>query len=190
MLLSNGFCKETYHLPHLPTIQESKESFLAAVWSHGDSSLIRNPKFKPYLGEVTSDRRSEIFFQTDEGYICASPADVQDGDIISVLVGASVLTVVRPVAGQLDAYQVVGPCFLQGVMFGQGLLGLLPEDWLRILHDNRRWCFRKQSSDKRMWEDPRLWPLPSHWQAHFCDFDNNDGPCNESCEAKCTKQAN
>lgn len=154
MLLSNGFCKETYHLPHLPTIQESKESFLAAVWSRGDANLIKNPKFKPYLGELMSDRRSEIFFQTAEGYIGASPADVRDGDIISVLVGASVPIVLRPVVDHLDAYQVVGPCFLQGVMLGQGLLGPLPEDWLCIIHHNRRWCFRKQGNEKRVWEVP------------------------------------
>jgi hypothetical protein len=187
MLLSNGFCKETYHLPHLPTIQESKESFIAAVWSCGDANLIKNPKFKPYLGELMSDRRSEIFFQTAEGYIGASPADVQDGDIISVLVGTSVPIVLRPVVDHLDAYQVVGPCFLQGVMLGQGLLGPLPEDWLCVIHDNRRWCFRKQGSEKRMWEDPRLWPLPSHWQAHFCDFDNDNGPCDGSCELEYDK---
>ena len=187
MLLSNGFCKETYHLPHLPTIQESKESFLAVVWSRGDANLIKNPKFQPYLGALKSDRRSEIFFQTAEGYIGASPADVRDGDIISVLVGASVPIALRPVADHLDAYQVVGPCFLQGMMFGQGLLGPLPEDWLCIIHDNRRWCFRKQGSEKRIWEDPRLWPLPSHWQAHYCDFDNENSPCNGSCELEYDK---
>ena len=60
-LLSNGFCKETYHLSHLPIIQESKESFLAAFWSRADADQIKNSKFKPYLGEVRSDRRSEIF---------------------------------------------------------------------------------------------------------------------------------
>lgn len=182
MLLSNGFCRETYHLPHLPTIQESKESFLAVVWSHGDVNLIRDPKFRSYLSELKSDRRSEIFFQTTEGYVGASPVNVRDGDIITVLVGASVPIVLRPVVDHLDAYQVVGPCFLQGVMFGQGLLGPLPKDWLCIIHSNRRWCFRKQGSEKKTWEDPRLWPLPSHWQAHFCDFDNNCGPCDGSCE--------
>ena len=182
MILSNGFCKETYHLSHLPTIQESKESFLAAIWSRADASQIKNSKFKPYLGEVTSDRRSEIFFQTVEGYIGASPTDVQDGDIISVLVGASVPIVLRPVTDHQDAYQVVGPCFLQGVMFGESLLGPLPDDWLCVKHDYRRWYFRQQGSEKRIWEDPRLWPMPSHWQAHFCDFDDSNSPCDGSCE--------
>ena len=183
MLLSNGFCKETYHLSHLPTIQESKESFLAAFWSRADTNQIKNSKFKPYLGEVTSDRRGEIFFQTVEGYIGVSPTSVQDGDIISVLVGASVPIVLRPVIDHQDAYQVVGPCFLQGVMYGEFLLGPLPDDWLCVKHEDRRWCFRQQGSEKRTWEDPRLWPIPPHWQAHSCDFDDdNNGPCDGGCE--------
>ncbi|CAO2654551.1 Nn.00g112840.m01.CDS01 [Neocucurbitaria sp. VM-36] len=182
MLLSNGFCDETYNMTHLPTIQESRESFLTAVWSHGVASQIKNPKFKPYLDELMSDRRSEIFFQTAEGYIGVSPADVQDGDIVSVLLGSSVPIVLRPVADHQDAYQIVGPCFLQGVMFGQGLLGPLPEDWKCLITDNRKWCFQKRGSEKRTWEDPRLWPLPSHWQAHVCDVDDTNGPCEGSCE--------
>ena len=181
MLLSNGFCKETYHLSHLPTIQESKESFLAAFWSRADANQINKSKFKPYLGEVTSDRRSEIFFQTVEGYVGVSPTSVQDGDIISVLLGASVPIVLRPVTDHQDAHQVVGPCFLQGVMFGESLLGPLPDDWLCVKHDQRTWCFRQPGSEKRTWEDPRLWPTPSHWQAHFCDFDDTNGPCDGSC---------
>ena len=185
MLLSNGFCKETYHLSHLPTIQESKDSFLAAFWSRADANQIQNPKFKPYLGEVTSDRRSEIFFQTVEGYVGASPTDVQDGDIISVLLGASVPIVLRPVRDRQDAYQVVGPCFLQGIMFGESLLGPLPDGWLCVKHDDGRWCFRQQGSGKRMWEDPRLWPMPSHWQTHFCAFDDENGPCGGDCGLAC-----
>lgn len=182
MLLSNGFCKETYGLKHLPTIQESKESFLAAFWSRGDASQFYNPKFKPYLEEVTSDRRSEVFFQTAEGYIGASPSDVRDGDIVSVLVGASVPIVLRPVIDRPDAYQVVGPCFLQGVMFGEALFGPLPDDWLCVRSDRGRWCFRKQDSERRVSEDPRLWPIPAPWQIHSCDFDDNSGPCCGSCK--------
>ncbi|KAI1332494.1 heterokaryon incompatibility protein-domain-containing protein [Xylariaceae sp. FL0255] len=184
MLLSNGFCKETYHLPHLPTIQESKESYLAAVWSGGHAPQMNNPEFKRYVSELKSDRRSETFFQTAEDYIGTSPSDVpvRDGDIVSVLVGASVPIILRPVMDKIDTYHVIGPCFLQGVMFGEGLLGPLPVNWSCIIHDDRSWCFRQQGSKKRIWDDPRLWPLPSHWQAHFCNFDDNSGSFNGSCE--------
>ncbi|KAF1938832.1 HET-domain-containing protein [Clathrospora elynae] len=187
MLLSNGFCKETYHGSHLPTIQESRESFLAAVWSGGDANLINTPRYKAYIGELMSDRRSEVFFQTVEGYIGASPTDVREGDIVSVLLGASVPMVLRPADDRPHAYRVVGPCFLQGVMLGEALLGPLPEGWLCNIHDNRKWCFRREDSDRRVWEDPRLWPLPAHWQAHFCDLDDENSPCDGSCEADYVK---
>jgi hypothetical protein len=185
MLLSNGFCKETYGLGHLPTIEESRNSFLAAVWSGGDPELIRDPSFKCYLGELMSDRRGEIFFQTTEGYIGTSPADVQAGDIISVLVGGSVPFVLRPSAHQPGSHQIVGPCYLQGVMFGEALLGPLPEEWLCIIRKNRKWCFQERGSGKKTWEDPRLQPLASPWQIHFCNFANEAGLCGGTCEEKC-----
>lgn len=182
MLLSNGFSKETYSFSHLPTAQESKESFLAAVWSGGDADLIRDAKFKPYIGELMSDRRNEIFFETAEGYIGVSPSIVQTGDLVSVLVGASVPIILRPMVDQVNTYQVVGPCMLQGVMFGEGLLGHFPKDWSCFMHEKRRWCFQKQGREKRSWEDPRLWPLPPYWQTHSCDFENEEGPCGGGCE--------
>ena len=182
LLLSNGFCRETYRYAYLPTLQESRESFLAAFWSRGDAELSKDSIHKAYKEELVSDRRGEVFFQTAEGYIGVSPTDVESGDRISVLVGASIAIVLRPVANRVDTYRIVGPCFLQGIMLGEGLLGPLPDGWSCILDHTRIWCFGKEGSENLTREDPRLWLLPAPWKAHFCDFKNEDGPCDGTCE--------
>ncbi|KAL5312957.1 hypothetical protein ACEPPN_019383 [Leptodophora sp. 'Broadleaf-Isolate-01'] len=191
-LLAGGFCKEIYGYQHLPTKGESMESFLAVVWSGGDLDRISDHKFRAYLGELTSDRRGEVFFQTAEGYIGTAPVGVgaEIGDIISVLVGGSVPFILRPVPEEPDRYQLVGPCFLQGVMFGEGILGLLPEPWSYVLDHNGRWRFKNGTSGKLTWEDPRLWPLSSPWQVHFCDYNDKSEPCRGGCVDKQGEEGN
>jgi hypothetical protein len=182
LLLSNGFCKETYRLGHLPTLQQSRESFLAAIYSCGDAELSRSAEHKAYNDELMSDRRSELFFQTMEGYIGVSPTRFEIGDRIAVLPGLSVAIALRPVVNSLDTFQIVGPCYLQGVMHGEGVLGPLPEGWSSERHNNRKWCFRRGDSEAVTWEDPRLWPLPVPWVTHSCDIKDDDGPCDGTCE--------
>jgi hypothetical protein len=183
LLLSNGFCKDTYRQGHLPTLQQSRESFLAAICSSGNAELIKHVQHKAYRDELMSDRRSEVFFQTTEGYIGVSPTKFESGDRIAVLPGLSVAIALRPVANLPDTFRIVGPCYLQGVMHGEGLLGPLPEGWSCEMHRSRKWCFRRGDSETVIWEDPRLWPLPASWKAHSCDIKNNDGPCDGTCEA-------
>ncbi|KAF1932475.1 HET-domain-containing protein [Didymella exigua CBS 183.55] len=181
LLLSNGFCKETYHMDHLPSLHQSRESFLAAVWSGGDRELSKDFRYKAYIDELMSDRRSEVFFRTTEGYIGVSPTNVESGDHIATLPGLSVAIALRPVGDASNTFHIVGPCFLQGVMFGEGLLGPLPEGWSCEMHSSREWCFRKDDKTAT-WEDPRLWPLPSSWASHLCDMSVDHSPCDENCK--------
>lgn len=183
LLLTNGSIKETQNASHLPTLPESKASFLAAFSSSSDTQQIFSPRHEPYLKEVTSDRRPEIFFQTTQGYIGTSSSRVQGGDVVAVLLGASVPIVLRPSKEQQDAYQVVGPCYLQGVMFGEALFGPLPDGWAFFRDKYRKWCFKMQDTDHVVREDPRLWPLSEEWTTHFCSFDDEQNSCTESCRA-------
>ncbi|KAF8854534.1 hypothetical protein BDZ45DRAFT_716142 [Acephala macrosclerotiorum] len=189
-LLAGGSFKETYLSNHHPTMDEAKEAFLAAMWSGGNCDAIRNPKFRPYLEETMSDRRGEVFFQTVEGYIGTSPGGVQIGDIITVLVGGVVPFVLRPVTDYQGCYQVVGPCYIPGVMFGEALFGPLPEPWRCIIDQRRHWCFQHGQDGKPTLEDPRLWLLPPPWQMHFCDYDEETGHCLGDCIEKHNKDGN
>ncbi|CBX97652.1 hypothetical protein LEMA_P090610.1 [Plenodomus lingam JN3] len=190
LLLSNGFCKDAYYDGHLPTFAESRDTFIACVWSSGDAELCTEPNHRAYIKELTSDRRGEVFFTTEKGYLGVSPASVKAGDAVAVLAGASVPIVLRP-QHTLDSrkYQIVGPCYIQGLMLGEGLLGPLPPGWMGVMHETRKWCFQTTDSVLRTWEDPRLWSLPGHWQAHFCDIQNTVESCQGGCEIKYVRGA-
>lgn len=179
MLLSNGSIIEVYGSSHLQTGPESKASFLAAFSSNGNIDRIHDPQHESYLRQLTSDRRPENFFQTEQGYLGTSSSQVQEGDIVVVLLGLSVPLILRPSKERQDAHQVVGPCYLQGVMFGEALLGPLPNDWTFSLDGCRTWCFRRQGSDDLEREDPRLWSMPSGWITRYDSFDEEQGTSGE-----------
>lgn len=183
-LLAGGACKEICGGAHHPTLQESKDAFLAAVWSNGSIELVSNRRVGPfakYIGELLSDRRGEKFFHTEKGYIGTSPRAVQSGDVVCVLVGGTVPFVLRPIDTS-ESYLLVGPCFLQGVMYGEALLGAFPEPWIcKMDRPSRQWCFDHRQGGQQTLEDPRLWPVPHPWQVHFCDMSNDQGPCAGTC---------
>ncbi|KAK2729262.1 hypothetical protein CKAH01_10350 [Colletotrichum kahawae] len=118
-LLAGGAYKEVYGGAHHPTREEAKEAFLAVVWSGGNVNM--------------------------EGHVGATPGDIRTGDVISVLPGGSVPFVLRPALqdAQSGCYQLVGPCYIEGVMFGEALLGPFPEPWLWLRDGGlgRYWCF-------------------------------------------------
>ncbi|KAF2830871.1 HET-domain-containing protein [Ophiobolus disseminans] len=190
LLLSNGFCKDAYYDGHLPTFAESRDTFTACVWSGSDAELRTQPSYRAYVKELISDRRGEVFFTTEKGYLGVSPASVKAGDVVAVLLGASVPIVLRP-QRTLDArkYQIVGPCYIQGLMFGEGLLGPLPLGWMGVMHETRKWCFQTTDDTLRTWEDPRLWSLPGHWRAHYCDIEIEGEGCQGDCEIKYVRGA-
>ncbi|CAN9321671.1 unnamed protein product [Alternaria alternata] len=190
LLLSNGFCKESYYDGHLPTFAESRHAFTACVWSGRDAGLRTEPSHRAYVDELTSDRRGEVFFTTEKGYLGVSPASIKTGDIVAILAGASVPIVLRPQHNTGNRrYQVVGPCYIQGVMFGEGLLGALPPGWMGVMHETRKWCFQTTDGALRTWEDPRLWSLPGHWQAHFCDIQDRGESCHGACKIEYVRGA-
>ncbi|OHF04548.1 hypothetical protein CORC01_00019 [Colletotrichum orchidophilum] len=144
-LLAGGAFKEVYGGAHHPTRDEAKEAFLAVVWSGGNVNMVGESRFWNYVGELTSDRRGENYFRTQDGHIGTTPGDVRTGDVISVFPGGSVAFVLRPALEdtQSGCYQLMGPCYVEGVMFGEALLGPFPEPWLcmKDIGLGRYWCF-------------------------------------------------
>ncbi|KAI0149059.1 heterokaryon incompatibility protein-domain-containing protein [Pestalotiopsis sp. NC0098] len=185
-LLAGGSYKEVHGGAHYPTREEAKEAFLAVVWSGGNINMIKEAKLRGYIGEITSDRRSEHYFHTREGHVGTTPGSVRIGDVISVLPGGSVPFLLRPALEktQNDCYQLMGPCYVQGIMFGEALLGPFPEPWACVKDSGlgRHWCFGNRQGGKLTLEDPRLWPVPSPWQVHYCDMDSENGPCTGDCQ--------
>ncbi|KAK6217776.1 hypothetical protein LQW54_003285 [Pestalotiopsis sp. IQ-011] len=56
-LLAGGSYKEVHGGAHHPTREEAKEAFLAVVWSGGNINMVKETKFRGYIGEITSDPR-------------------------------------------------------------------------------------------------------------------------------------
>jgi hypothetical protein len=73
--------------------------------------------------------------------------------------------VLRPVPDLDGRYQVVGECYVHGLMFGVALLGPPPNPWqarfaIDKLLPRTEWFHDGVVSH----EDPRLGPLPSEWR--------------------------
>ncbi|KAI7780670.1 hypothetical protein LA080_015829 [Diaporthe eres] len=51
------------------------------------------------------------------------------------MLGSEISTVLSPVSSpETEQYEVVGPCYLQGFMFGEGFLGPLPKGIRPVAH--------------------------------------------------------
>ncbi|CZR58212.1 uncharacterized protein PAC_08103 [Phialocephala subalpina] len=121
-------------------------------------------------------------FKSSEGYLGLGPAGTQPGDIIVVLLGCPSAMILRPV--QNDKYQVVGEALCQGYLYGEGLLGPLPDSVEPILYSSEasgcsERSFMNRESKEFFPEDRRLseLPLPPEWSrmehedaAFFTDF--------------------
>ncbi|ORY13402.1 heterokaryon incompatibility protein-domain-containing protein [Clohesyomyces aquaticus] len=67
------------------------------------------------------------FCVTANGYIGIVPAGIQEGDRICVICGATVPFVLRPTSklgdGDSEAFQLVGDCYIDGLMGGEAFFG-------------------------------------------------------------------
>lgn len=75
------------------------------------------------------------FFITEDGLMGWAPKQAREGDHIAIMLGSETPTVIRPVSSpETEQYEVIGPCYLQGFMFGEGFLGPFPEGVQPVLH--------------------------------------------------------
>ncbi|KAH6975010.1 heterokaryon incompatibility protein-domain-containing protein [Ilyonectria sp. MPI-CAGE-AT-0026] len=77
------------------------------------AGIVDAPPPKTVL-EKLGDRR---FFMTKTGYFGLGPAATQAGDVVCVLRGAFIPTVVRPATNH--HYTIIGECFVHGIMDGE-----------------------------------------------------------------------
>lgn len=71
---------------------------------------------KRYMDRALATLHHRTFFTTDAGFCGIGPADVQAGDRVVVLLGASMPYVLRPVG---DHYTLVGEAYVSGIMYGE-----------------------------------------------------------------------
>ncbi|KAK3991066.1 heterokaryon incompatibility protein-domain-containing protein [Cladorrhinum sp. PSN332] len=109
---------------HWPLFEAGLPSVPTKTLSWG-KQIVQSDGF-PYL---MHRMRNRAMFWTKLGYLGAGDADVAEGDVVVVLPGLAIPVVLRAVRvdhnkGPTDDrthWRVIGPCFVKGIMDGEGL---------------------------------------------------------------------
>ncbi|KAI1269257.1 HET-domain-containing protein [Xylariaceae sp. FL1019] len=110
-----------------------------------------------------------ILFTLSNNYIGMSYAPVSQGDEVFVVLGCDVPMILRPFPHG-KSYQVVGACYVHGMMYGEALLGNLQHPWVVQVtaEEDGQWrCyFKNMETDLLTLEDPRLadTPVSDEWE--------------------------
>ena len=158
------------YLPRVETFPQFQQSldFLFAILQ---PALKKVPDYGPgtqankFLTYVWASCELRSFFKTREGYIGLAPRNAQPEDQVCFLLGCSMPMLLRPTAN--SQYQVVGSCYVHGLMNGEAFLGPLPEDLqpILILDEPKRrefWGYLDPRTGKTQWNDPRVESLPEN----------------------------
>lgn len=73
--------------------------------------------------------------------------------------------IIRP--GDLDRYEVIGPCFVHGLMLGEALKPPLEPPWKETLPVIKAWAmpyFINTETRELLKSDSRLGSLPTEWE--------------------------
>ena len=168
---SNAICATAYgddRCPPdkwLPTVQQCLD-FLSAILQPGEERI---PDHSPntmaftLLTAVWSCCRKRSYITTIEGYIGLAPATAQHGDKVCVLLGCRTPILLRRTSNL--QYQVVGPCYVQGLMNGEAFLGAIPKHYeIKNIYCNWSRNYFRAYLDRRTGktqdEDPRLTSPP------------------------------
>jgi len=111
--------------------------------------------------------RGRTLCTASNGLIGAFSSAAQIGDQICVALGSKTPLLLRPVPQQKDTYQLVGECYVAGLMNGEALLGSLPGLWKfgKVNKNNNRIYMHEGANSTLM--DPRLGLLPNGWQTRY-----------------------
>ncbi len=119
-----------------------------------------------YADNMRRHVAGRTFFTTRDGYIGTSVVEPRPGDQVVVLLGCDSPLLLRADRG---SHQVVGACYVQGLMYAEALLGPMSEGWEYVMRLDRvsggydEACLHK-SSGRVQCEDPRLGQLPEGWR--------------------------
>ncbi|EEU33466.1 uncharacterized protein NECHADRAFT_98482 [Fusarium vanettenii 77-13-4] len=117
---------------------------------------------------VLGNLRTHSVVTLEGGYVGLAKRAVQAGDRIAIILGCAVPMALRPTS--TGAFQVLGPCFVHGIMDGEALLGPLPSGWtVKASYGEDgllRPVYHNSHTDTACVDDPRLdsRALPSHWE--------------------------
>jgi hypothetical protein len=73
----------------------------------------------PFLATMLHYQAERRICITGKGYFGTIPREAEEGDVIAIFFGLRIPFVLRPLAG--GRYKLVGPCYVHGIMDGEGL---------------------------------------------------------------------
>lgn len=173
-----------------PQFQQSMD-FLSTILQPAKN---RNPDTSPgseaskFLLNARHFCKQKSFIETCEGYIGLAPQIAQPGDHVCVLLGCDVPMLLRPAPNL--RYQVVGACFIHGLMQGEAFLGPFPDHYqsIRIMEEGdgvRYNGFLNRQTGKTQYRDPRYEaPLENDDGDHFMIWKYPDGSQSRRLTAK------
>jgi hypothetical protein len=155
--------QDRYYPPmsSLASFNESKEVLRLFLEPQKDVNIGKSLDFATtkYSSSVLAYMENRSFISTEAGDVGLAPLLTKAGDEVVVIPGCSSPMVLRPADD--GTYQVVGECFILGVMDGEALLGPLPDGYERITklyEEHGCWyqAYRDWRADKIRWTDPRF----------------------------------
>ncbi|RYP30972.1 hypothetical protein DL767_005979 [Monosporascus sp. MG133] len=117
----------------------------------------------------------------ERGYIGLGPRDTRVGDLVHVILGCELPTVLRPIPGK--GFAVIGESYVHGIMEGEALLGPLPSPWAVNVRADADGKYRPRYVNVDLnieaRDDPRLvnTPVPPEWERIEHTW-NRDDPLN------------
>ncbi|KAL8841284.1 MAG: hypothetical protein Q9176_003377 [Flavoplaca citrina] len=116
---------------------------------------------------INSMIKGKVLFITTDGRLGLAPEATVSGDLVCVILGCRYPLVLRP--SNNSSHEVVGECYIDGIMDGEALLGELPKNWMFVcknfpeLHNQYVVVFDSETQTVHL-HDPRLGPLPAGWR--------------------------
>ncbi|KAL8889084.1 MAG: hypothetical protein Q9215_003583 [Flavoplaca cf. flavocitrina] len=111
--------------------------------------------------------KGKMLFVTADRRLGLAPEATVSGDLVCVILGCPCPLILRP--SNNSSHEVVGECYIDGIMDGGALLGELPKNWMLVqkifpeLHGYYVVLFDSETQRIHL-HDPRLGPLPAGWR--------------------------
>jgi hypothetical protein len=151
-----------------PSMEDCRSFFRTCIQGGQFEELSHGHRL--YVKELLEWLSGRAFFLADEGYIGLCPADSRIGDQVCVMLGCSTPLLLRPISGSDADNQLLGECYVHGLMHGEGLLGRIPSSWKRkTVQAHGRYFDIWKCYGMRSHSDPRLGVLPSGWRRRYLD---------------------
>lgn len=201
MLVSNRLVEQT--------VKGSWEGMRLADWEgtldrliHGEKSdLPKDTIMESVPGHELATWRKQNIFQIEHGYLEHGPLSMREGDGVCFLLGLYCPLIIRAVGN--DRFQIIGGCYVYGLMDSETLLGPLPDHHIAQKNaEGNRFLQRYYNihTQELVVEDPRLGPLDEGWEGfdrettaddpRYVDFFRNVHTGEEiSCDPRLTETA-